>query len=119
MFQPIFFSWAYINTLVLHFFLCCLAPVVAGDTSDEESDDDENNGTQWGRNKKKEIIVGEEEGLYNASAAPSTPTTQHVPVLGGPFSALISSMWPQDTLGQVQQVCTTVFIILSYYIIWE
>uniref|UniRef100_A0A7M5XAK7 RUN and TBC1 domain-containing protein 3 n=1 Tax=Clytia hemisphaerica TaxID=252671 RepID=A0A7M5XAK7_9CNID len=77
-----------------------IAPMVAGDSSDDETDD-EDNGTQWGR-VKKDIIVGEEEGLYSPSAAPPSPT-QHVPVLGGPFSALISSMWPQETLGQCQQ----------------
>lgn len=78
-----------------------IAPTVADESSDEESSDEENNGTQWSGTKAS-IVVGAEEGLYNPSVAPSTPT-QHVPVLGGPFSALISSMWPQETLGQCQQ----------------
>lgn len=78
--------------------------MVAGDSSDESSDDEENNGTQWAT-KPSSIVVGSEEGLYN-NLPPASPTSpsQHIPVLGGPFSALISSMWPQDILGQVQQV---------------
>lgn len=77
---------------------------MAGESSDEESDDEGENGTQWNTHPST-IVVGSEEGIYN-NVPPSTPTSpsQHIPVLGGPFSALIASMWPQDILGQCQQV---------------
>ncbi|XP_057310775.1 small G protein signaling modulator 3-like isoform X2 [Hydractinia symbiolongicarpus] len=76
-----------------------LAPMVAGDSSDDESED-ENNGTDWG--PPTSVFVGSELGTPSPSS-PVSHQSQHAPVPGGPFSALISSMWPQDILGQIQQ----------------
>lgn len=88
--------------------------MVAGDSSEEESDNEDSNGTQW-NTAPFNIIVGSEEGLYN-NLPPASPTSpsQHIPVLGGPFSALINSMWPQDILGQVQQV-SFIYITASVF----
>lgn len=79
--------------------------MVAGDSSDEGSDSED--GTNWGH-PPTSIVVGSEEGM-SSNTPPSCNSQQHTPVLGGPFSALIPSMWPQDILGQTQQVRITFY----------
>ena len=83
------------------------APMVAGDSSDEDGTSDDEDGTQWGHSPTS-IVVGSEENISTythpspTSGCSTQTSNQHIPVLGGPFSALIPSMWPQDILGQIQ-----------------
>eukprot|EP00794_Sanderia_malayensis_P008950 gene8950-9904_t len=68
-----------------------IAPTI-GQSSDEESDND----TEWERSNYHDV-VGSEAGV-------GTPVSMSfIPVSGGPFSALIPTMWPQDILGRIQQ----------------
>ncbi|XP_047143311.2 small G protein signaling modulator 3 isoform X1 [Hydra vulgaris] len=76
------------------------APMISGDTSDEESDE-ESNGTSWS-NMHNNAVVGSELGANIPSSSVSNSSEYH-PQLGGPFSALVQSMWPQNILSQIQQ----------------
>jgi hypothetical protein len=68
--------------------LCmCLAPTLS-----EDEDDGNEDTLAW---DDSAIPVG----------GGSTPVTgSFVPAIGGPFSALTPSMWPQDILSRIQQV---------------
>ena len=61
--------------------------------------------------------LSEDEDERDTSAA-SLPADAHVPLPGGPFSALTPSMWPQDLLGRpnsaVNISITNIYFILSY-----
>ena len=62
-----------------------------------ESSDESDNETSWKQSSRSEI-VGSEAGV-------GTPiSTSYIPAPGGPFSALIPTMWPQDILARIQQV---------------
>ena len=78
--------------------------MVAGDSSDDEDySDSENEGTNWTQ-KPAAVVVGSEVTVNNMGS-PTVSNASHVPQSGGPFSALIQSMWPQEILGKIQQVC--------------
>ena len=81
--------------------------MVSGDSSDDESEE-ESNGTLWGHTHYN-IVVGSELGA-NVPSSPMSNPSQYQPILGGPFSALLQSMWPQDILSQIQQVA---FLLLK------
>ena len=76
-------------SIQLNFFA---APTVA------ESSDESDNETSWKQSSNSEII-GSEAGVGVQVSA------SYIPVPGGPFSALVPTMWPQDILALIQQVC--------------
>jgi len=66
------------------------APTIA------DSSDDSENDTMWKQSSKHEIIGSEVGSGLQVHAS-------FIPVHGGPFSALVPSMWPQDILACIQQ----------------
>lgn len=61
------------------------------------SEDDEEEGGQ------DNTLAWDDSSIHVASG--STPVNgSFVPAIGGPFSALTPSMWPQDILSRIQQV---------------
>ena len=61
-------------------------------TEDDDEDGGQDNNLAW-----------DDSSIHVASG--STPVNgSFVPAIGGPFSALTPSMWPQDILSRIQQV---------------
>ena len=77
-----------------------------------DSSDDSDNETAWKQECTHEIIGSEAGAGLHINAS-------YIPVPGGPFSALVATMWPQDILGCIQQVdCFFIFhekYLTNYY----
>lgn len=73
------------------FIILFAAPTLS---EDEDEDGGHDNTLAW-----------DDSSIHVASG--STPVSgSFVPAIGGPFSALTPSMWPQDILSRIQQVYT-------------
>lgn len=78
-----------LNCIVFIVFFLYVAPTL----SDDEDDDAVHDNT----------LAWDDSSIHVATGG--TPVTgSFVPAIGGPFSALTPSMWPQDLLSRIQQV---------------
>lgn len=86
----------FITDYVLYHVYCYFDQTISFSAPTLSEDEDEEGGID-------NTLAWDDSSIHVASG--STPVSgSFVPAIGGPFSALTPSMWPQDILSRIQQV---------------